>query len=171
MNPIYLNILIAFLIGLTCAAPIVLTMRGRWKARGYTLGHAAASRPLQAHAEQMATRIRALHNDLERQQNIRDIEKREHQQALEAIMQDCDERIAEYARRGNPFHGGDLITFQAIASQLELAAATFAGIQAGDKARFARQMQLEALNLAERLTASLRNTAAEAQPTQAEAQP
>lgn len=162
MNPIYLNILTAFLIGLTGAAPIVLTMRGRWKARGYTLGHAAASRPLQAHAEQMAARIRALHNDLERHQNMRAIEKREHQQALEAIMQDCDERIAEYARRGNPFHGGDLITLQAIASQLELAAATFAGIQAGDKARFARQMQLETLNLAERLTCSLHTVTAEA---------
>ena len=159
MNSLYLNIILAFLIGLAAAVPVILAMRGRWKARGYTRGHSAASRPLQAHAEQMATRIRALHNDLERHQHLQSIEKREHQQALEAIMQDCDQRIAEYARRGNPFHGGDLITLQAIAAQLDLAAATFAGIQAGDKARFARQMQLETLNLAERLTCSLHGVA------------
>jgi hypothetical protein len=169
MNPLYLNITLAFLIGLAAAVPVVLARRARWKARGYTLGHAAASRPLQAHAEQMAARIRALHNDLERHHNMRAIEKREHQQALEAIMQDCDARIAEYARRGNPFNGGDIITLQAIASQLELASATFAGIRAGDKARFAQQMHLETLNLIERLTCSLRTTDAPAEPEVASA--
>jgi hypothetical protein len=153
MNPIYLNILIAFLIGLTCAAPIVLTMRGRWKARGYTLGHAAASRPLQAHAEQMATRIRALHNDLERHQNMRAIEKREHQQALEAIMQDCDERIAFYSRRANPLAEQDLATLDALSPLLETAAAVFAGYQANEKATLTRQLQQRVINMAQRLRA------------------
>jgi hypothetical protein len=171
MNSIFLNILIAFLIGLSAAVPIVLGKRATWKARGYSLGHSAARRPLQAHAEHLTRRIRCLHNDLEHHLHLRDAEKKRHQQALEAVMQDCDNRIAEYARRGNPFNGGDLATLQAMAGQLELAASTFAGMRVGDKARFARQMQLEALNLAERLTASLRNTTAEAQPAQAEAQP
>ena len=87
-----------------------------------------------------------------------------HMLERDAIMQDADNRIAAYARRANPFNEQDRITLQAAANQLDVAANTYSGLQAGDQVRFARQMQQRLLALAERLDAALK---ASEQPAEA----
>lgn len=122
--------------------------------------------------ERMKTQATALHASqnlhldraasLQKQADNLATKQQHHQAQLEAIMQDADTRIAIYARRANPFTHDDRITLQAAANQLDAAANVYAGLQAGDQVRFARQMQQRLLNLAERLLATLK---ASEQPT------
>lgn len=102
----------------------------------------------QTETAERATRCEAQANELEAKQQ-------HHQAQLEAIMQDADARVATYARRANPFNHDDRITLQAAANQLQVAANTYTGLHAPDEARFATQMQLRLLNLAERLQTTL----------------
>lgn len=148
METVYTTLLLGFALGLAALIPLALHLRPRYKAAGYSRGFNAGR------SEQYA-RIQALHDDIARHKHIREIERQGHQQRIEAVMQDCDERIAIYARRANPFTHADVITLQAIASQLELAAATFTGLQAGDHARLAKQLRQHALNMAEQILAAL----------------
>lgn len=148
MTSIYLALLTGFAIGMAALFPLALYLRPRYKATGYSRGY-------QAGQQQAAERIAALNSDLARHKHIRDIEYQGYQLRTEAIMQDCDERIAVYARRANPFHGGDLSTLQSTAHQLDLAASTFAGLNAGDQARLTRQLQQDVLNLSQRLFTAL----------------
>lgn len=75
------------------------------------------------------------------------MKKQEHHQAqLEALMQDADERIAIYAQRA--LTEDDAAQLQAMARKLELAANTFAGINAHDHAQAARQFAVRAFNMA-----------------------
>ena len=154
MNTLYTATVISFLLGLAAIIPLLLSLRGRWKARGYALGydaaHSSQQRPLDANAE----RIRALHADLAQLKQIRDIEKRGHQTSVEAIMQDCDHRIATYARRAVTTHH-DVASLLLIAKQLERAGSAYSHQGAVEGARMAHQAQLEALNLAERIRAAL----------------
>lgn len=150
MNATYSTFLLGFALGLVALIPLALALRGRHKAAGYARGHAAGR-------SEHYTRIQALHDDIARHKNIREIERQVHQQAVEAIMQDCDERIAIYARRANPFTEEDHATLVAIANKLELAANTFAGLNAGDHTRFSRQLQQRAQDMAEQLQAALQH--------------
>lgn len=140
----YIALLIGFALGLAALIPLALHLRPRYKAIGYAKGHRAG------HAEQYV-HIQALHDDIGRLKHIREIERDGHQQRIEAVMQDCDNRIAIYARRANPFTEADHESLVAIANKLELAANTFAGLNAGDEARLARQLQQHTLNMANRL--------------------
>lgn len=115
---------------------------------GYNAGKSAG-------AAEAAALIRATRADAEQLRRLREVERKDHKHALEAIMLDCDQRIALFARRANPFTCANLQTLAAAAKQLELAAATYRGLQATDKARFAAQMQQHILNLAEQLRAAL----------------
>lgn len=78
-----------------------------------------------------------------------------HQLSLDAIMQDADQRIALFARRAAACTSADLNTLTAAANQLGVARATYQRMQAEDPARFAHQVQLQLINLAERLRTAL----------------
>lgn len=154
MNTLYFAATVCFLIGLSIAVPITLSLRPRWKARGYALGYNTAYSTQQRLLDANAERISALHADLAQLTHMREIEKRGHQTSLEAVMNDCDERIAVYARRAVTTHQ-DVISLQHIAKQLEHAASSYSHLGATEGARMAHQAQLEALNLAERIRAAL----------------
>lgn len=154
MNTLYTATVISFLLGLAAIIPLLLSLRGRWKARGYALGYDAAHSSQQRLLDANAERIRALHADLAQLKQIRDIEKRGHQTSVEAIMQDCDHRIATYARRAVTTHH-DVASLLLIAKQLERAGSAYSHQGAVEGARMAHQAQLEALNLAERIRAAL----------------
>lgn len=148
MNSVYTTLLLGFALGLALLIPLVLHLLPRFKAAGYARGHAAGR-------SEQYVKIQALQDEVTRHKNIREIERQGHQQRLEAVMQDCDDRIAIYARRANPFTEEDGITLQALANQLDVAANTYAGLGADDQARFARQMQQRARDLADRLRTAL----------------
>lgn len=124
---------------------------------GYAAGRSAGKSAAFAEAGE---RVRQYRNDAEQLKSLREIERREHRAALEAIMLDCDERICLFARRANPFSEGDQAVLSAIASELELAASTFDGLKSPDHARFRRTLQQNALNMIERLRAALAYSAA-----------
>ena len=124
-----------------------------------------------AGAAEASTLIRTTRADAEQLRRLREVERKDHQHALEAIMLDCDQRIALFARRANPFTSANLQTLAAAAKQLELAAATYRGLQATDKARFAAQMQQLILSMAEQLRVALEHGEQQALPQLAAAAP
>ena len=63
MNTLYATIIISFLIGLSAVIPLLLSLRARWKARGYALGYDAAYLSQQRLLDTCHARIRALHDD------------------------------------------------------------------------------------------------------------
>jgi hypothetical protein len=121
-------------------------------AEGHATGHSAGKSAGFAEAN---ARVRQYRDDAEQLKSLREIERREHRTALEAIMLDCDQRICLFARRANPFTADDQAVLLAISSKLQLAATTFDGLRADDHARFARTLQQNALNMVERLRVSL----------------
>lgn len=121
-------------------------------AEGYATGHSAGKSAAFAEAGE---RVRQYRNDAEQIKSLREIERRDHRTALEAIMLDCDQRITLFARRANPFTDDDQAVLLAISSKLQLAATTFDGLRADDHARFARTLQTHAINMAERLRIAL----------------
>lgn len=155
MNTLYATIIISFLIGLSAVIPLLLSLRPRWKARGYALGYNTAYSTQQRLLDTNAERIAALHADLAQLKQIRDIEKRGHQTSVEAIMQDCDQRIATYSRRAAAVTHQDIQQLILIAKQLERACSAYSHQGAVEGARMAHQAQLNALNLAERIRAAL----------------
>lgn len=155
MNTLYTAIIISFLIGLSAVIPLLLSLRARWKARGYALGYDAAHTSQQRYIDSHGERIRALHNDLAQLKQIREIEKRGHQTSVEAIMQDCDQRIATYSRRAAAVTHQDIQQLILIAKQLERAGSAYSHQGAVEGARMAHQAQLDALNLAERIRSAL----------------
>ena len=100
MNATYTTLLLGFALGLAALIPLTLALRARYKAIGYARGYRSGR------AEQY-TRVQHLHDEIGRQKHMRDIERQGHQQRIEAVMQDCDDRIAIYARRSNPFTADD----------------------------------------------------------------
>ena len=79
----------------------------------------------------------------------------EHGHQLEAIMQDCDERIAIYARRASPFGLADRLVLADVNAMLKLAADTFAGLQANDSAVRTRDLMTQLQDMDRRLVATL----------------
>lgn len=117
--------------------------------KGYDQGYDAAKRGHEA-------RIAAKQEEVEQLQRKLSKQHIAHLLQVESIMQDADTRVAIYSRRANPFNHEDRITLQAAANQLDVAANTYSGLQAGDQVRFARQMQQRLLNLSERLDVALK---------------
>lgn len=97
------------------------------RAAGYDEGYDDAKL---AHAQ----RITALHSDIARLQEQQASARLEHGHQLEAIMQDCDERIAIYARRASPFGLADRLVLADVNAMLKLAADTFSGLRCNDSA-------------------------------------
>lgn len=118
------------------------------RATGYDEGYDDAKL---AHAQ----RITALHSDIARLQEQQASARLEHGHQLEAIMQDCDERIAIYARRASPFGIADRLGLADINAMLKLAANTFSGLQANDSAVRARDLMALVQDMDRRLVATL----------------
>ena len=149
----YASLALAFAIGITTATLLFsVYLKPRLLARGYSQGHRAGHGSQQRVINDYQARVKAMHNDLGQIQHLRDVERQAHKQALEAMMQDADARIAVYARRA--LTDEDHATLQALAALLDTAAATFAGLQSSDKATLARQLQQRVINLRERMTAT-----------------
>lgn len=146
INGLILLAIIAAIVALYCSAYSRGVTDGTDS--GYDGGKSAG-------AAEASTLIRTTRADAEQLRRLREVERKDHQHALEAIMLDCDQRIALFARRANPFTSANLQTLAAAAKQLELAAATYRGLQATDKARFAAQMQQLILSMAEQLRVAL----------------
>ena len=102
-----------------------------------------------------AERITALHSDIARLQEQQASARLEHGHQLEAIMQDCDERIAIYARRASPFGVADRLVLAEVYGVLKLAADTFAGLQTNDSAVRARDLMALVQDMDRRLVATL----------------
>ncbi len=150
INGLILLAIIAAVVALYCSAYSRGVTDGTDS--GYDGGYNAGK---SAGAAEASTLIRTTRADAEQLRRLREVERKDHQHALEAIMLDCDQRIALFARRANPFTSANLQTLAAAAKQLELAAATYRGLQATDKARFAAQMQQLILSMAEQLRVAL----------------
>lgn len=118
------------------------------RATGYDEGYDDAKL---AHAQ----RITALHSDIARLQEQQASARLEHGHQLEAIMQDCDERIAIYARRASPFGIADRLVLAEVYGVLKLAGDTFAGLQANDSAVRARDLMGLVQEMDRRLVATL----------------
>ncbi len=118
------------------------------RATGYDEGYDDAKL---AHAQ----RITALHSDIARLQEQQASARLEHGHQLEAIMQDCDERIAIYARRASPFGIADRLVLAEVYGVLKLAANTFAGLQANDSAVRTRDLMTQLQEMDRRLVATL----------------
>ena len=102
-----------------------------------------------------AKRITALNSDIARLHEQQANARLEHGHQLEAIMQDCDERIAIYARRASPFGVADRLALADINAMLKLAANTFSGLQANDSAVRARELMALVQDMDRRLAATL----------------
>lgn len=100
-------------------------------------------------------RIAALHEDIERLHRKHTNLIAEHRLERDAIILDCDARIAVFARRANPFTEPDLHNLELTAQQLDLLSRTFSGLGAVNKATTASQAAQKTLNMAERMRATL----------------
>lgn len=121
---------------------------GTARANGYDQGYEAA-------LLEQGQRITALNQDIARLQNQAAAARLEHGHQLEAIMQDCDERIAIYARRASPFGIADRLVLADVNAMLKLAADTFSGLRANDSAVRARDLMGLVQEMDRRLVATL----------------
>lgn len=106
-------------------------------------------------------RIHDLNHTIEHQRHQAAAERAEHRQELEAIMQDCDARIAIYAARA--LTPQDIHTLRLGIKQLALATQTYTNLKLGDQARFASTVAQHITQLAARIESALAEPAA-AQP-------
>lgn len=89
----------------------------RSEAKGYDLEYADCKLGHAAHIE-------ALHDDIaEKNLQLRQAEAA-HRLDREELIQDCDERIAHYARRASPFTDEDATELMKISGQLKVTAVT-----------------------------------------------
>lgn len=156
INGLILLAIIASIVALYCCAYSrgITTGTDSGYDGGYNAGKSAG-------VAEAATFTRTATEQLRHQ---REVERQDHQHALEAITLDYEKRLALFARRANPFTHEDRITLQAAANQLHVAANTYTGLHAPDEARFARQMQQRLLNLAEQLRIALEHGEQQALP-------
>lgn len=120
----------------------------RSEAKGYDLGYADCKLGHAAHIE-------ALHDDIaEKNLQLRQAEAA-HRLDREELIQDCDERIAHYARRASPFTDADAAELMKISGQLKVTAVTAHRVGATihkDQATLAAE---SAVRMAERIRAVL----------------
>ncbi len=142
-------------VGTTFMLATALILRGHWKARGYALGHASRQ-------DYIETLLDISANHRERATQL----EQQHSHDRAALILDADQRIAHYARRANPFTERHQQDLAGIAAVLDLAAATFAGLQANDKAMQARSGAITLRQMGEQLGKVI---AAQEAPAQQEA--
>lgn len=117
-------------------------------AKGYDLGYDDAKRGHELHLYALQEEIGHLSRTVVNQRTAFLLER-------DAVIQDADQRISLFARRAAACTSADLNTLTAAANQLGVAQATYQRMQAEDPARFAHQMQLQLINLAERMRTAL----------------
>lgn len=155
MQPTHYAIAAGLIIAIVLIAVRTWWLRSVTFGQGYDAGYADAAKGHVHTITDLREHVSALQQDIAGHTRSRRSQAEIHQRALDTVMQDADTRIAIYARRANPFTAEDRITLQATASQLDVAANTYAGLQADDQSRFALQMKRRVLELAERLHATL----------------
>lgn len=121
---------------------------GTAHANGYDQGYEAA-------LLEQSQRITALNQDIARLQELAAAARMEHGHQLEAIMQDCDERIAIYARRASPFGVADRLVLADVNTMLKQAGAIFSVLQANNSAVRARDLMGLVQDMDRRLVATL----------------
>lgn len=139
---------------------------------GLKTGHAAGQEHMRATGlRDWKRRYQQLHDDKQAQgldlaeaKRRLDCQTRELATLRRNIQAEADEHskveqgLLQRLTAAAPLTDEDQATLEAIAAKLELAASTFAGLGSGDHARFARQLQQYALNMAQRLKAAQANT-------------
>lgn len=116
------------------------------RAAGYDQGYDDAKRGHDA-------RIAALHEDIERLHCKATNLEAGHRLHREAIMQDCDARIAIYAARS--LTAEDVTTLRIVQKQLLVAVQTYLNLQLADQARFANTATQRLELLIDRIAAAL----------------
>lgn len=139
------------------AAAILLQVVGGWvisrraEAKGYDKGYDDAKLGYAPHIE-------ALHDDIaDKNQQLRQNQAL-HRLEQEKLMQDCDRRIAHYARRANPFTEADAAGLMKSAGQLQRANELFESLGATTEADYA----FSATNHVTQMAARIREAIAEA---------
>lgn len=122
----------------------------RSEAKGYDKGYDDAKRGNAPHIE-------ALHEDLALLRSRLRLAEAEHAKDRENLMQDCDERIAHYARRASPFTNEDATELMKISGQLKVTAVTAGRVGATPYKDQANQAAESAVRMAERIRAVLAN--------------
>ncbi|MGH8433690.1 MAG: hypothetical protein ACRERX_04235 [Pseudomonas sp.] len=123
---------------------------------GYDGGYCAGK---SAGAAESGTIIRNLRNDAEQLRHLREIERRNHQAALEATIQDSGQRIDALERHSALLNHADMRVLIAAARKLSIAADLYAGMRIDDQAHSTRQIALDTLNISERLRSVLETAA------------
>ncbi|EMV9185857.1 hypothetical protein AADU03_004742 [Escherichia coli] len=120
----------------------------RSEAKGYDKGYDDAKRGNAPHIE-------TLHEDLALLRSRLRLAEAEHTRDRENLMQDCDERIAHYARRASPFTDEDAAELMRISGQLKVTAVTAGRVGATLHKEQANQAAESAVRMAERIRAVL----------------
>ncbi|MDH0894252.1 MULTISPECIES: AAA family ATPase [unclassified Pseudomonas] len=113
---------------------------------GYDHGHSDAR-------QQLVERIRMIEGDLEAQRATETNLRAAHRLDRDAIMRDCDERVAAYARRS--LTRDDLTTLRIIDKQLAVAAKTYLNLNLTEQAQHLATASLKLAQLIQQLDAAL----------------
>ncbi|MDG9855629.1 hypothetical protein V2A28_05880 [Pseudomonas aeruginosa] len=150
----------ALIIGLAIATAVILVVAWgairRAESKGYDLGYNDAKKGHSSHIE-------ALHEDIAlKRLQLRQADAA-HQLDREQLLQDCDNRIAHYSRRANPFTEEDAAGLMKSAGQLLRANELFEHLGATTEADYA----FSASNHVTLMAARIREAIAEAnKPTE-----
>lgn len=142
-----LTVICAILI-LALLALAVITRRAAESSRviGYNEGYVDAQNASDK-------RINELTHTIAIKRHQAEVERAEHCQALEAIMLDCDARIAIYAARA--IKPEDITTLRIVYKQLLLASQTYLSLKLAEQARFVNTAAQRFEPLIDRLAAAL----------------
>ncbi|QIE86964.1 hypothetical protein [Pseudomonas nitroreducens] len=142
----------ALIIGLAIATAVILVVAWiavrRAETHGYDLGYGDAKRGHSSHIE-------ALHEDLGLLRDTLRLAEIEHKADREQLLQDCDNRIAHYSRRANPFTDEDAAELLKISGQLKVTAVTAERVGALTHKHQALQAAESATRMAARIRAAL----------------
>ncbi|QIE84945.1 hypothetical protein [Pseudomonas nitroreducens] len=142
------RLIIVLVAALALQVIVTWAISSRSEAKGYDLGYADCKLGYAAHIE-------ALHDDIEEKNlQLRQAEA-SHCLDRETLIQDCDERIAHYARRANPFTDEDAAELMKISGQLKVTAVTADRVGATTHKDQATQAATSAARMAERIRATL----------------
>lgn len=124
---------------------------------GYQLGRTTAAK----HWRSLIAAMREEHTGTARKLDAREREIQTLRRNIQTEAEDhakVEEGLLQRLAAAAPLSDEDQATLEAIASKLDLAADTWAGLQCGDHARYARQLGAHALNMAHRIKTALANT-------------
>lgn len=152
------GLIIVLVMAITLQLISAWVVSSRAEAKGYDLGYADCKLGHAAHIE-------ALHDDIaEKNLQLRQAETA-HRLDREDLMQDCDQRIAHYSRRANPFTEEDAAGLMKSAGQLQRANELFEHLGATTEADYAFSASNHAIQMASRIRAALAASEVEVEAT------